>query len=593
MDPTLDGDYRNDKITKARIVLTSPKFLNMKHEDQHRVYSGMIAKGLRPEDLQDLTMEYSGQSINMVIFNVKKSEAPNNIINAGQVYLTRLQEKIHQMADAKRMEERQTNTNQRQTNERQRGLEFVSTSPQTSTSYPRATSIGGVQTQINNNSNNFNNSNNNDRELTDVQRARLLRRKTELDRSVMSRTEAEAQEYDRIVATLYLDSTIQQNKLVHSASAVRARSPVRKTSPIRARSPVRKTSPTIIFTPPTIYDNFFQDEYNYEITDDMAGTVETKDLLDQIAKVLEKELRLFGRSGTFVVLLETLAQKVNRVYKDFAKAVTGRKPSPEIPLSIYVDNMNEWRSELQEIKEGQIALGRRCVNDVDPITLEPIDELDDETFIRLETGKCYHIESLLDLIKNSNGINKMNPKQNNSPVIWETLDDLNRIRRHPFSEKSGFTDWFDKLNFKASANIVSNATLDKLVASASFLASRGPDFEKALNKELNPQQRRALLEAEGVLEYINNREILNEITIIVNTVIKSAAVADFYHYYMRLSQEERDALNVFENSLDRSLKECHAGKFCVLGMSDLLLSLRNSIAHVKGLPPVDFGNRYQ
>ena len=253
-------------------------------------------------------------------------------------------------------------------------------------------------------------------------------------------------------------------------------------------------------------------------------------------------------------------------------------------------------NEIRALVEKQKSSGRRCNNKEDPISLIPIADLDDAHYIRLESGECWEVESLLDYIQNyTNGKNDASKLKNySSKLIWKNDQELNRILRHPLAVKSGFAIWFNNKNHGESASKISEKTLRVMTWAASLLASRGDDFRGALERELDEKQLLAWRNAGNNIDrvYEKDKKIAQEIEFTVRTTLKSMATSEFYRYYMALTEEEKRAINSFDPSFEKNLFACNKGEFCVFGMADELLSTRNSIAQIKKLPIVDLGNRF-
>lgn len=330
-----------------------------------------------------------------------------------------------------------------------------------------------------------------------------------------------------------------------------------------------------------------------EIVDDLAAAVELADLERAVAETLQREVNMFGRTATFFQPLQELQRKVSAIRTRFAGTVQMGYPSPNILLSEYLSKMDEWKADLKEIIDAQLAMGRRCNNDSDPISFTDIADLDDGQFIRLENGDCWEVESLLDFIRSKNGRNDATSLKNAaSNTIWTDDIELNRILHHPEAIRSGFTDWFNEKNSTAAGKLVSAETMRRMVVAASLLLSRGPDFQNSLRQSLNDKQSRALEEADGDPSYVDDGGLRLEIEMIVGTTLKSTAVVDFYNYYLGLSKAEKDALNTFDKEFEQNLVACAKGNYCVFGMGDILLVTRNSIAELKKVPHVNLGSRF-
>jgi len=327
-----------------------------------------------------------------------------------------------------------------------------------------------------------------------------------------------------------------------------------------------------------------------ELVDDFAAAVEFTDLLRVTGELQDRELRLFGQEGELMNEIMELIRYIQALGKPYLDSANGiRRPTYHL-LSEYLFALNTLKNRVKSIADKQLALGRRCINSEDYLSMETIDELDDGHFIRLKDGDCWEIESLLDLIRRKGGKNDASSiKSLNRRYIWANREELDRIRKHPIAISSGFTKWFNSLQFLQASQIISEETLNRMARAASLLKSRGSSFQEALEEELNDEQKVALLSAKGDVDRVKNPQLRKEISTTIAITLKSAANKEFHEYYTeRLTQEERDAIGVFEYDFDRDIKLCHAGNFCVFGMANTLLATRNAIAELKGLPVLDW-----
>jgi len=224
---------------------------------------------------------------------------------------------------------------------------------------------------------------------------------------------------------------------------------------------------------------------------------------------------------------------------------------------------------------------RKCNNSKDPISFTLIENLDDEHYIRLESGECWEFESLLDYIQNyTQGVNDASKLKNySSKVIWKNNEELNKILNNPIAIKSGFVNWFNSKNIQVG--YISDKTLKMLKRTASLLSSKGGEFQDALEKELNREQLEELKKAGNDINKIKNAEIAKEIEFTINNTLKSMAIENFFNYYNSLSNEEKNALKEIDNELENTLINCRTGHFCVFGFADILLSDYNKIIGFK------------
>lgn len=332
-----------------------------------------------------------------------------------------------------------------------------------------------------------------------------------------------------------------------------------------------------------------------ELVDDEAALVEIGDLLGMINTFAERELDKYGRNG---VLIEDLGQLLNDMgpyLQRFAAAnLHGR--SVGMPLNVYLELLQGWKTRFNELIQLDRTLGRRCQNTHTPINEEPIEDVPDGEIIRLENGICWDIDTLTDYIREKKGENVAKDLRNYpTRTIWENDDDLARILRHERSNQRGFTQWFMNKNIAEHVGNISNETLNRMIIAASLLSSRGQSFRQAMQREL--AQKPKLLEAwrqvgenPNDTYLIKNKEIRHDIEQTIAITLKSLAVVDFLNYYdNQITQEERNALDAIEPTFAKELRMCQRGEHCVFGMARTLQTLRNQIAGVKGIPFIDLG----
>ena len=330
-----------------------------------------------------------------------------------------------------------------------------------------------------------------------------------------------------------------------------------------------------------------------DFVDAFAATVELSDLMRTIREAFDLETRMFGERGMLHEPLRQLGNEVNRE-KNMYERSAEREEQTTIPIEVYLEMLNHWKREIKYLIDKQNGLGRRCKNAEDPISLVSIDSLDNSHYIRLDSGACWELESLLDYIQNyTRGLNEATKLKNySSPKIWQDQTELNRILHHPLAIKSGFSAWFNSRHHADAASKISEQTLRLMTWAASLLSSRGDDFRAALDKELDSKQKEEMRKAGGDIYNVKDRKVVAEIQFTVATTLKSMAVAEFFKYFNNLSKDERDAILSFDPSFEKNVVLCNKGEFCVFGMADQLLSTRNTIAQIKKLPIVNLGSRF-
>ncbi|GAH10144.1 unnamed protein product, partial [marine sediment metagenome] len=114
----------------------------------------------------------------------------------------------------------------------------------------------------------------------------------------------------------------------------------------------------------------------------------------------------FGRSDSW--------RKLNELVEDVdgIRQMIGQQPQidPDFLESLNALISDEFLNRFQTIKAEIERLGRRCVNDEAPISLEEVEDIPEEDFIRLSNGACWDIETLISFIKETvNGQNNARP----------------------------------------------------------------------------------------------------------------------------------------------------------------------------------------
>ena len=386
-----------------------------------------------------------------------------------------------------------------------------------------------------------------------------------------------------------------QNKLPPLATAIKNLPKMEAPKVERKLSPKvqRKTSPKVQKKLSPKLQKKASPPRPVEFVDAFAATVELTDLLGMIREAFDREVRMFGERGMLHEPLRQLANGIVRE-KNMYERSAEREEQTKIPIDVYLEMLNYWKREIKYLIDKQNGLGRRCKNAEDPISFTSIDSLDNSHYIRLDSGECWEVDSLLDYIQNyTRGQNDASKLKNySSPKIWQDQTELNRILKHPLAIKSGFSAWFNNLKHADAVNKISEQTLRLMAWAASLLSSRGDDFRAALDKELDSKQKEEMKKAGGNIYNIRNKKVVDEIQFTVATTLKSMAVAEFFKYFNSLSKDEKDAILTFDPSFEKNVVLCNKGEFCVFGMADQLLATRNTIAQLKKLPIINFGSRF-
>lgn len=400
-------------------------------------------------------------------------------------------------------------------------------------------------------------------------------------------TSAEKQNYLEIAMKMYgLDKArlillINEIRTTGAQSSPRASRPL---SPVRSRSPggSRRLSPVNNRrqSPPAPVDT-------EERVDRLAAEVELTDLLKTVVDLARREFDHFGPEGA-------MFNKLNRVAEGIrTQAMLIINANIPMRLNKYLELTDIMRAAINDIIRETRELGRRCLNENSPLSQEPISELPDGQYIRMSNGICWDIEDLLDYIRDMNGQNdstKLKTYRGVSQRIWENEQDLNRILNHPVAVRTGFRQWLLGMDQASAVAAISNETLNRLARAGSLALGRGDEFDRVVAMELTPAQLAVFRREAGGdtdnIDRIRNRTMRADIETTIKQTMKSASIIDMYNYYMSLSEVEKRALAFFEREFAGALTKCRNGEYCQLGMGDMMVTLRNQIARLKGMPPI-------
>ena len=322
-----------------------------------------------------------------------------------------------------------------------------------------------------------------------------------------------------------------------------------------------------------------------EYVDNFAAVIELEDVMRDIQILLTHERDTFGRNGAMISRITEVFQLI-AMDANFAKT----RMRQNIPYSMvrYLKELNNYKITYDTLKATKLELGRRCVNDDDYFSLDEVDDILADNFIRLESGVGWDIESLHIHIREVNGQNDIVADVDYpGDVLWQDEEELQRILRHPISISSGFTEWYQNRNFAEAAVLISLGTLNIMYETASILSSKGQPYLTALLTNLNAKQKQAYNKAGGNIRRVQPFEIKQEIEFTRAITIKSAATANMWNYYHQLSNEEKRALAQFDRDLEKNLNACYNNEYCVFGLGGQLIATRNTIARIKEIPVID------
>jgi hypothetical protein len=327
----------------------------------------------------------------------------------------------------------------------------------------------------------------------------------------------------------------------------------------------------------------------------------------------------------------------------------------DVPTQDFATVVTGWRERALEILRQRKALGRRCRNAADPFTLEEADEIPENEFIRMQTGYCWNINSLLDYVQETtNGDNDATQLENyGSPHLWHNDAELQRIADHEAAQARDFRNWLEN----AMIGSISQNTLDMMYVTAQVQISRGPAWSFLVQRNLDPwyyqqfmkytggdfyrlqnvpelliggqngrpatrdeieryraigidavirniveaernskdartekQVRRAFRDGDITVEgfwqqqlppdVIPLRQNLHEM---IRVQLKRTILNDFWAYYNKLSQAEKDALERAKKNFFRDLNSCYKGTNCVYIWARVLFQTIRKVAPLKGL----------
>jgi hypothetical protein len=133
-------------------------------------------------------------------------------------------------------------------------------------------------------------------------------------------------------------------------------------------------------------------------------------------------------------------------------------------------------------------LGRKCRNLQDPLSLEAVSSIPGPEFLRVRTGYCWNINSLLDYVQETtDGQNDATGIQDyGSDKIWADDTELERILKHEAAQARKFRHWLLVREVGSLASRISKETLDMMYVTAQILVSRGPEWAALVQKTLDP-----------------------------------------------------------------------------------------------------------
>jgi hypothetical protein len=398
----------------------------------------------------------------------------------------------------------------------------------------------------------------------------------------------------------------------------------------------------------SVYDPTFPRPSTVRVTPGLRFSG-VQDMLDSLQVLIDEEAGAYAGDDRIVVPLRQLRDDMV-LTMDQIWPTMGDMPTNDIGLALA-----EWRLRALEILKARKALGRRCRNAADPFTLEGADEIPENEFIRMRTGYCWNINSLLDYVQETtNGDNDASRLENyGSPHLWHDNDELQRVTDHEAARARDFQRWLES----AMTERISQDTLDMMYVTAQVQISRGPAWAYLVERNLDPwyyqqfmkytggdfyrlpavpelliggqngriatapeveryraigitgfvqsimrdeaqsPQRRTEQQirqeiADGDLKVAGFWEqhlpadvipLRNNLHEMIRVQLKRVILNDFWAYYSKLSQTEKDALERARKGFYEQLNSCYQGTQCVYIWARILFQAVYKVAALKGL----------
>ena len=237
----------------------------------------------------------------------------------------------------------------------------------------------------------------------------------------------------------------------------------------------------------------------------------------------------------------------------------------------------EFDALINEIRQA----GRRCSNDetfLDMNDTDDLEELPDDMIVRLHGDLCWHIDELIDYLKNTANGQNIGRRQGYlrdypHETLWRDQVDYEKIVNHPVARAQNLEQWMETRQYANLADRISNETTRTLYETGYQLWSRGEPFQRALREHMNQRQLQRWNDVSaGMTIYelpyqirAQQTQLDTEIFNIINGVIKSDAITRVYDHIQQLSADERDALRrLAGDDMLRAVEACQRGDHCVM-----------------------------
>lgn len=334
-------------------------------------------------------------------------------------------------------------------------------------------------------------------------------------------------------------------------------------------------------------------------------------LVDRTLDLATTEARNYGEETPLFRELDRMYRDLNGENNPLAVFfMRSRVSAKDLRKTRLVEYLDDYNQKLDSIVKRQHTLGRRCINKTDFQDAGSVFEARDakseldlvkpEDFIRLKSGVCWNIHSLLSFIEFQEGRNsiididtgKKRPGFEGYPnvtTIWSDRNELERILDHPVAVESNFrADYFKMINkdYGNIGDLVSIETLDLMERTGRLLAGEGPEFLEELDKLLDKHQKEAWRAAKHDIARVQDKKLQGEICVSIVTTLKSNTLTAWRAHWNTLSRETQHVFDTVKPNFSRDMEECIQGRLCVFVSTNILFNARNAVARLKKLPEV-------
>jgi hypothetical protein len=216
--------------------------------------------------------------------------------------------------------------------------------------------------------------------------------------------------------------------------------------------------------------------------------VDYRELANGIGEIRQYLERILEEERVYHPSVNEISAELNDLIGNITALMDRWRKARYVSRNEFVPMIKYWRSEALRILEQRKKLGRRCRNAQDPLSMEDVNEIPENEFIKMQSGYCWNINSLLDYVQDTtNGRNDATRLENyGSPQLWHDNQELNAILARDQARARDFRAWLDARDIAHLAPRISKETLDVMYVIAQILVSRGDTWLKLAQGILGP-----------------------------------------------------------------------------------------------------------